>query len=331
MEFVAGLGSVIGVEQACEVLAVPRASFYRWRNAKPGARIRTARPIPARRLTDDERRQVRDLLYSERFVDMAPRAIWAVLLDEETCICHWRTFYRILEIDGEVRERRNQRNHPTHPRPELVATAPNQLWSWDITKLRGSRKGVFYHLYLILDVFSRYAVGWTVAEQQSERIAKALIEDACEKQGVAPGVLTLHADRGGPMIAKSVTDLLIDLEVTRSHSRPRCSNDNAYSESQFKTMKYHPSFPDRFTGGLDDARQFCRRFIPWYNEEHRHSGIALLTPSMVHHGLAPAVLATRRMVLEAAYAEHPLRFPNGPPRLPQLPSAVWINRPETLN
>ena len=234
--------------------------------------------------------------------------------------------YRVLEEDGATRERRDQLTHPQYRKPELLASAPNQLWSWDITKLRGPAKWTYFYLYVILDVFSRYVVGWMVAPRESAELAKKLIEESCEKQDIQPSQLTLHADRGSAMRSKPVALLLADLSVTKTHSRPYTSNDNPYSESQFRTMKYRPEFPDRF-GCIQDSRAFCQTFFPWYNDEHRHSGIGMMSPSMVHHGAAVTIRENRQLVLNAAYRDHPERFVRRPPSPPQLPKEVWINRP----
>jgi putative transposase len=313
------------------VLGVARASFYRQRPLLgPALSIPllspVARPTPARALSFDERESVRAVLNSERFQDCSPAAIQATLLDEGQYLCSTRTMYRVLEEDGATRERRDQLIHPQYKKPELLASAPNQLWSWDITKLRGPAKWTYFYLYVILDVFSRYVVGWMVAPRESAELAKRLIEDTCEKQNIQPGQLGLHADRGATMRSKPVALLLADLSVTKTHSRPYTSNDNPYSESQFRTMKYRPEFPDRF-GCIQDSRAFCRTFFPWYNDDHRHSGIGMMTPAMVHYGLAAAVRENRQAALDIAYAAHPERFVRRPPTPPYLPKEVWINKP----
>jgi putative transposase len=247
-------------------------------------------------------------------------------LDEQRYLCSERTMYRLLAVHQEVRERRNQLRHPRYAAPELVATAPNELWSWDITKLKGPAKWVYYYLYVILDVFSRYIVGWMVAERESAALAEQLIATTCARQGITPGQLTLHADRGSSMRSKDVALLLADLGVTKTHSRPYTATDNPYSEAQFKTLKYRPTFPERF-GCLQHARRFCEPFFAWYNTAHRHSGLAMLTPHDVHHGLAAQRLAARATVLAAAHTAHPERFPRGIPTPGTLPRAVWINKP----
>lgn len=319
-------GRVAGIAPLCQALAVPRASAYRsWRYAE--SRSALARPVPPRALALEERQQVLDTLHSQRFVDHPPHQVYATLLDEGVYLCSVRTMYRVLASQGEVRERRDQARHPAYVRPELLATRPNELWSWDITKLLGPFKWTYFYLYVILDVFSRYVVGWMVAHQETAALAKRLIEDTCRKQEIVPEQLTLHADRGCSMKSKPVALLLSDLGVTKTHSRPHVSNDNPYSESHFKTMKYRPEFPKRF-GCIEDARAFCVDFFGWYNTEHHHSGIGFLTPEMVHYGRAPQAIEARQQVLDAAHALHPERFVRKPPMAPPLPEAVWINRPQ---
>jgi putative transposase len=321
------LAERVGVQRACEALGVPRSSLYRHRRqARAGPRRPSpARPTPARALSADERRQTLEILHSPRFVDASPTEVHATLLDDGRYLCSVRTMYRLLASQGEVQERRNQLRHPSYRKPELLATGPNQVWSWDITKLRGPAKWVHYSLYVVLDIFSRYVVGWLLAERESELLAQRLLAETIAKYPVVSGELTLHADRGPSMTSKSVAQLLADLGVLNSHSRPHTSNDNPYSEAQLKTLKYHPRFPDRF-GSPEDGRLFCRGFFPWYNHQHHHSGLALLTPADVHFGRAPEILARRAEVLHAAYAAHPERF-RCVPRPRQLPQAVWINPP----
>ena len=314
-----------GVSAACESLGVPRSSFYRARQPKSEPK---PRPTPERALTPEEKEQVRQTLNSERFQDSAPRQVYATLLDDGKYLCSWSTMYRILNEHREVRERRDQLRHPNYTKPELLATGPNQLWSWDITKLKGPAKWTYYYLYTILDVFSRYVPGWLIAQCESATLAKQLIAESCTKQGIEPDQLTLHADRGSAMRSKTVAHLLADLGVTKTHSRPYVSNDNPYSESQFKTMKYRPDFPERF-GSIQDARAWARPFFHWYNHEHHHSGLGLLTPVTVHYGQAQAVIEQRRKVLLAAYAAHPERFVHGEPKPPSLPTEVWINKPQS--
>jgi putative transposase len=276
----------------------------------------------------DERAAVLAVLNSERFVDCAPRTVYATLLSEQQYLCSWRTMYRILSEADQVRERRNQVRRTGYTAPELLATAPNQLWSWDITKLRGPAKWTYYYLYVILDVFSRAVVGWLIAEREDAELAETLIAETCAKEGIMPQQLTIHADRGSAMTSKVLVQLLADLGVAKTHSRPHVSNDNPYSEAQFKTLKYRPNYPDRF-GSLADARQWARAFFDWYNHEHRHTGIGLLTPASVHRGQASSLRAERQRVLDAAYAAHPERFVRGHPVPPLLPPAVWINPPAT--
>ena len=321
-----GLSVQVGVEPACAALGVSRATFYRRKRPTPGRQ--QPRPTPARALSKNERKHVVEVLSSDRFVDRSPAEVFATLLDEKTYLCSERTMYRVLAECQPVRERRNQLQHPQYAKPELMATAPNQVWSWDITKLLGPKKWTYYYLYVLLDIYSRYAVGWMVADRENSALAGRLIEETCTKQGVEPEVLTLHSDRGSPMTSKCTAQLLGDLGVTRSLSRPQVSDDNPFSEAQFKTLKYHPGFPRRFTD-INHATGHCRSFFPWYNTEHRHGGISMLTPHDVHHGLAPAVIAKRKRTLEAAWAAHPERFVKGTPKPTPLPEAVWINPPET--
>jgi putative transposase len=311
---------------ACRALGMARATFYRRRRRESSPRRRGNRPSPPRALRAEERAQVLAVLHSERFVDQAPVQVAATLLDEGRYLCSPRTMYRLLAAQGEVRERRDRRVHPVYRRPELVATAPNQVWSWDLTKLRGPGKWEYFHLYVLLDLFSRYVVGWLLALQESGGLARRLIAESCERQGIVPGQLTLHADRGSAPASKTVAQLLADLGVERSHSRPHVSNDNPFSESHFATVKGHPEFPDRFAS-FEHAQSFCRGFFPWYNTEHRHSGLAFLTPEQVHSGRAALVLAQRAQVLGAAYAAHPERFVRRAPTPRPLPEAVWINPP----
>jgi putative transposase len=330
MSAVSELAVDVGTNAACQALRLPRASYY-WhrRKASAPAEASSPRPAPAQALSPAERETVLTRLYEERFQDRSPAAVYATLLDEGEYHCSIRTMYRLLAEHGEVRERRDQLTHPPYQKPELLATAPNQLWSWDITKLLGPAKWTYFYLYVILDLFSRYVVGWMVALRESAELAKRLIEESCKKQRIQPGQLTLHADRGTSMTSKPVAFLLADLGVTKTHSRPHVSNDNPYSESQFRTLKYRPEFPDRF-GCLQDSRAFCQGFFRWYNEEHRHSGLGLLTPAMVHYGQAESVLQQRQAVLDVAYQLHPERFVRSAPKPPQLPSEVWINKPSQL-
>jgi len=326
MNTAGSLSKDVGIRSACDALAVPRASFYRWRDKDKHSTKDHCRAAPPLALTNDERKEVLDILHEERFVDQAPREVCAALLDEGIYLCSVRTMYRILEENQEVRERRNQLRHPSYKKPEILATAPNQIWSWDITKLKGLVKWTYYYLYVILDIFSRYVVGWMVAHREQSSLARKLIEQSCEKQGIQQNQLIIHADRGPSMTSKPVALLLADLGVTKSHSRPYTSNDNPYSESQFKTMKYRPEFPERF-GAIEDARFFCQGFFPWYNTGHYHSGIGFLTPEDVHYGRAEQIIKEREKVLKIAFEKHPNRFKGKIPKPMTLPEAVWINKP----
>ena len=312
---------------ACAALGVSRASVQRRRArlAAPSA-IPRPRPKPARALTAPQQQIVLDLLHAPRFADQAPAEIYATLLDEGVYHCSIRTMYRILGQHDEVRERRQQLRHPVYQKPELLAERPNQVWSWDITKLMGPAKWRYFYLYVILDIFSRRVVGWCVADAESAALFKPLFDDAIAKHNVPPGQLTLHADRGGPMKAKATALLLADLGVTRSHNRPHTSNDNPFSESHFKTLKYQPRFPQRF-GCIEDARSFCRPFFDWYNQDHHHAGIGLMTPDQVHYGQTDAVHAARQATLAIAFRANPERFVNKPPAPPDKPTAAWINPP----
>ncbi len=314
---------VVPLKPLCAALGVSRATVGRRQRPPPAP---APRATPARALGEDEKQQVVDVLCSERFADRSPAEVVYTLLDEEKYLCSERTMYRILAERKAVQERRNQLRHPKHARPELVATGPNDVWSWDITKLRTTTKWSYLNLYVLLDIFSRYVVGWMIARQENAGLAKLLIEESVVKQGVEPGTLVLHSDRGAPMTSKTLAQLLADLDVTRSLSRPHTSNDNPFSESQFKTTKYHPSYPGKFAV-LDDALAWARTFFPWYNDEHRHGGIAHLPPADVYFGRADEVLARRHGTLHAAYAEHPERFPHGPPLRQRLAAATYINPP----
>lgn len=318
------LAPTIGVSAACELVGVPRSSLYQARQPKTAP---APRPTPARALTVAERDEVRQLLNSDRFVDQAPRQVYASLLDEAIYLCHWRTMYRILESQQEVKERRNQRQHPPAAKPQLETTGPNQLWSWDITKLKGPAKWHYYYLYVMLDVYSRFVVGWLLAEAESAELAEILISTTCQREGIQPEQLGLHSDRGPAMQAKTIAQLLIDLEVAQTFSRPYTPNDNAYSEAQFKTFKYRPGFPQQFAS-LAEARTWVQAFMDWYNYQHYHSALGLLTPAVVHHGQARQVQTQRQQVLATAYQTHPERFVGGQPTVVPLPTSVWINPPQ---
>jgi len=323
IEAAEALGKKVNVSAACRVLGVPRSTLYRARQPRTAP---APRPTSSRAMSQDEKAGVRAKLNSERFCDCAPREVYGTLLDEGVYHCHWRTMYRILEEHDEVRERRDQCRRPAAPKPALEATGPNQLWSWDITQLKGPN-GVQYYLYVIIDVFSRYVVGWMIARQESAELAEKLISETCAKQGIGPEQLTLHADRGSTMRSKTVAQLLIDLGVAKSHSRPYTPTDNAYSEAQFKTLKYRPDYPEEFKEGINQGRNWARAFFGWYNQEHRHTGLGLMTPETVHYGRVESVRRKRQEVLDAAYAAHPERFVGGRPTPPQLPKEVWINQP----
>jgi len=350
MEAARTLAPIVGVQPACAALGVSRARFYRERRPPPPVRPEpgesTEPPGPSRNdavtieeleaprrshpraLDATERQAVLEILHAPRFCDASPAETYATLLDEGAYLASERTMYRILAAAGETGERRNQHVHPPYAKPELLATAPNQVWSWDITKLLGPAKWTYYYLYVILDIFSRYVVGWMVAYREQSVLAERMIAETAAKQQITPEQLTLHADRGTSMTSKPVAFLLADLGITKTHSRPHVSDDNPYSESQFKTLKYRPGFPSRFAS-MEEARAFCQEFFPWYNTEHRHSGIGLLTPEAVHYGRAEALHIARCQVLTAAYAAHPERFVNQPPQPPPLPTATWINPPPT--
>jgi putative transposase len=353
------LAPVVGVREACQAVGLGRASFYRPARGQPGVPERGASPARAtpragdagaggrpadlapaapasvqapallhpRALSGAEQQAILDVLHAPRFRDAAPAAVYATLLDEGVYLASERTMYRLLTAAGETRERRAQLVHPPYHKPELLATAPNQVWSWDITKLLGPAKWTYYYLYVLLDIYSRYVPGWMVAHREHAALAERLMAETIAKQSIPPGQLTLHADRGASMTSKPVAFLLADLGVTKTHSRPHVSNDNPYSEAQFKTLKYRPGFPDRFAS-IEEARACCQDFFRWYNTEHRHSGIGLLPPEVVHYGRAPAAYDARCQVLDAAHAAHPERFVRQPPRPPPLPTAAWINPPK---
>lgn len=315
------LGQEIGVARACRELGVARSSLYRARQPRPQPRTR---PTPARALSAAEKAEVHQVLHSDRFADSTPRQVYATLLDEEgVYLCHWRTMYRLQAAEVPA-PRRRQRRRIQQAKPELRARGPNQVWSWDITQLKGA-DGIYY-LYTVIDVYSRYIVGWLIAWHERGELAEQLIAQTCDKESIAPQQLILHADHGSPMRAKTLKDLLKDLEITESHSRPYTPTDNPFSEAEFKTMKYRPDYPERF-GTIKAARQWMRRFVHWYNHVHYHSGLALQTPVTVHLGETKQVVAQRQRVLDRAYAAHPERFVAGAPAVPQPPQEVWINQP----
>jgi putative transposase len=323
------LTPVVGVRRACTLTGRSRAGHYR---DAQGPRYGPPAPrcAPANKLSEVELDALLDLLHSPAFVDLAPAQVWAILLDTGTYVASISTMYRALRAHGGVHERRRQATHPARVRPELVARGPNQVWSWDISKLKGPSKGVYYDLYVIIDIFSRYVVGWMVAPNESAQLAKAFIAATIAAQGITAEVLTIHADRGTSMTSKPVAALLAELGVTRTHSRPHVSNDNPYSEAAFKTLKYCPAFPERF-GSIQDARAFCAEFFEYYNHHHRHSGLALHTPASMHLGTAPDVQAARVDTLHAAYAANPRRFCNRRPNPPAMPTIAWINKPTITN
>jgi putative transposase len=324
------LEAVTSTKQACGLLGASRATRYR-RRRPPVAGPPAPRPAPPNALSEAERQHVLTVLRSEEYCDLAPAQVWARLLDDGIYLCSISTMYRLLAVAGENRERRRQRTHPAKKRPELIARRPNQVWSWDITKLQGPTRGTYYELFVIIDIFSRYVVGWMVSPAETGELAEAFLADALAVHGIDRDQLTLHADRGTSMTSKPVAQLLIDLGVARSHSRPHVSNDNPYSEANFKTLKYCPAFPGRF-GSIEDARAFCAAFFDHYNHTHRHAGIALHTPASVHYGTATEIRAQRTATLDAAYAANPARFQHRRPRPPRLPTVAWINdpTPETL-
>lgn len=321
------LSASVGSGLACLAFGMPKATYHRRLRPKTVAAQPPKPRRSPRRLAAEERLAVLAALHSDRFVDDSPSQVYATLLDDGVFLCSISTMYRVLRAELEVRERRAQVQRPNYARPELLATAPNQVWSWDITRLHGPVKWSYFQLYVILDIFSRYVVGWLVAPRESEALAVMLLEQTCSKQQIRSGELVVHADRGPSMTSKSVAFLLADLGVEKTHSRPHVSNDNPYSESQFKTMKYRPEFPNRFDS-IEHARSFCRRFIDWYNTAHHHSGIGLLTPAVVHYGRADEVTARRASVLADAFAATPERFVRGMPQPPAQPLAAWINPPD---
>jgi len=324
------LAPILGKRAACVALGRSRASYYRRhrQSAPRPRRVRERTPQP-RALTADERTEILSVLHAERFVDQAPASIYANLLDEGRYLCSVPTMYRVLHAEGEVRERRRQAIHPARVKPELVAYGPNQTWSWDITKLLGPAKWTYYYLYVVIDIFSRYVPGWLLATRERSELAEDLLSQSIRQQHITADQLTIHSDRGPSMASKTVALLLADLGVTKSHSRPHCSNDNPYSEAQFKTLKYRPAFPDRF-GSIEDARAFCQRFFRWYNDEHRHSSLGFHTPASVHFGHAAQIQLQRERVLQVAYAAHPERFVRQLPLPPPLPGPAWINKPEEV-
>ena len=327
---VADLAPHVGLKAACRAFGLHRGFVYRDQarhRAIGPRRASRARSRPPLALSSSEQELLLGVLDSERFADVAPPTVYATLLDEGRYHGSIRTMYRLLAARNQGGERRNQRVHPVYAKPELLAVRPREVWSWDITKLKGPARWVHFHLYVILDIFSRYVVGWMVAQRESAELAEQLIAETLQKENIAPGTLTLHADRGTSMRSKPVAALLIDLEVAKTHSRPHVSDDNPYSEAQFKTLKYRPDFPERF-GSIEDARAHCQQFFRWYNHEHRHGGIGLMAPAAVHGGTAAAMRAQRALTLDAAFAAHPIRFKGIAPKPPALLTAAWINPPK---
>lgn len=321
------LAPIVGTAEACAAVGRPRSTHYRWhRKSPPPVRPERMPALQPRALSEVERKEVLRVLHEPDHVDEAPATVYAKLLDAGVYLASVPTMYRILRAEGEVGDRRRHATHPAHKKPELIATAPNDVWSWDITKLLGPVKWTYYYLYVILDIYSRYVVGWLLADAESKTLAEQLLAETIARQDVDPGRLTIHADNGSSMASKPVAFLLADLGVTKSHSRPHVSNDNPYSEAQFKTLKYRPEFPDQF-GSIEDARTFCRGFFSWYNHDHYHSGIAWHHPVDVHYGRAELVQAARVDVLAAAYQRHPERFVRKHPQPRALPEAAWINQP----
>jgi len=323
MQTIADVKGRLGVAPTCAAMGLARSSFYRHQHPQP---LRVPRRSPPRALSPAERQTALAVLHEPRFADLAPAQVYTRLLDEDRFLCSERTLYRILEVNKEVRERRDQLRHPVYQKPELLATAPNQVWSWDITKLLGPVKWTYYYLYVLLDIYSRYVTGWMLATQESNALAKHLIEETCRRQGIEPGQLTTHSDRGPSMTSKPVALMLADLGITKSFSRPHTSNDNPYSEAQFKTLKYRPGFPERF-GSIQHGRGHCQTFFGWYNTEHHHCGIGMMTPEAVHYGRAPEILAARQKTLDKAFVLHPERFVRNPPLHQELPRQAWINPP----
>ena len=326
MPVTVSLSEMVGKKAACDAMVIPRATFYRHQGKTRVVEARR-RPVPPLTLSPIERQTILDVAHEQRFWDATPYQMYATLLDEGQYLGSVRTIYRVLVANNEVKERRKQVSRPHYQKPELLATAPNKVWSWDITKLKGPAKWNYFHLYVILDIFSRYVVGWMVVHRESATLAKRLIEETCTKQHISEGQLTLHADRGSSMKSKLVAHLLADLGVTKTHNRPHVSNDNPYSESQFKTLKYSPGFPERF-GSIQDAREFCQEFFPWYNTVHKHSGIGLMTPEQVHYEQAQEIQEQRAIVLASAFKDHKKRFKGKMPKPFPLPKAAWINKPD---
>jgi len=330
----ANLDTSISIDALCIALVIPRATYYRHldrleQSQNVALKVVLPKKTPENALRKQERQTVLDLLHSDRFIDKTPYEIYYELIDQGEYHCSIRTMYRVLEEQGESKDRRLQRNHRDAVKPELLATRQNEVWSWDITKLLGPQKWVYFHLYVIMDIFSRYVVGWLIADRECQKLARRLIHTTALKHGIQPNELTLHADNGPAMKALTVAQLLDHLGIAKTHNRPYTSNDNPFSESQFKTMKYRPEFPVRFQS-LTSAEAFCQPYFNWYNNEHYHSGIAWLTPESVHFGRGEVILQKRHETMQQAYIEDPRRFNNQSPKLYQLPSEVYINPPQTV-
>ena len=313
----------VPVNAACEALGVSRASLYRKRSPSPASLMRRVRPPNPRRLDEAERQRLLDTLHLPEFADQPPAEVYATLLGRGLYLASIRTMYRVLAAAGETKDRRNQRLPHAHAKPSLTATAPNQVWTWDITKLATLQKGVFLMAYVIIDIFSRYVVGWMLATKECKHLAAQLFAETIARHGVEPG-LQVHADRGSAMKSDTLAQLLASLGASRSFSRPRVSDDNPFSEAQFKTLKYQPDYPGRFTSELH-GRAYLQDFFAWHNDEHHHSALALFTPADVFFGRVEIVRASRQAALDAAYAAHPERFSHGPPNVPMPPSQVHIN------
>lgn len=321
MQLIDNRALCLSVRETCDALSFPRSSYCR---SKKPLKAKTYKSH--RKLNPDERQKVLDILRSDEYMDLSPAQVYNHLLDKGEYVASERTMYRILNENKEVRERRQLTKHPIYKKPELLATGPNQLWSWDITRLRGPNKLEYYHLYVMLDVYSRYVVGWMLAHRESAELAKELVSECYKSQNISPEVLTVHSDRGPAMKAQTLAELFDYLKVTKSHSRPQVSNDNPYSEAQFKTTKYSRTYPDRF-GSIEDAKSFCRDFFAWYNQEHYHSGIAMLTPKSVHYGQDRGIISKRNQALSEAFKKNKHRFVNGKPKAKKVPAKVWINKP----
>lgn len=329
MKAATALKENVGTVAACNALQVPRSTFYRQQKPRISNASVKSRPSPPLALKAEERQAVMDLLHNDRFVDMAPHQVYAALLDDGIYQCSIRTMYRYLkQVHGSVKERRRHVQRPNYQKPELLATNPNKVWSWDITKLKCVNKWTYFYLYVIMDIFSRYVVGWMVAYSEQTALAKRLIKQTCIKQNIQQDQLTIHADRGSSMKSKGIAELLVDLGIMKTHSRPHVSNDNPYSESNFKTLKYCPQFPGKF-GSIQDARSFCSEFFNWYNKEHHHTGIGLMTPEQVHYNLSQKIYEHRTNVLLEAFKKHPQRFKGKVPMPPEIPQEVWINKPKS--